>query len=167
MEMLSDFPNENYKLPHRVRSQIRFDHQAIGRNGKGPTNLFLFLHQVYEAMKEQVFYGIEAYMARKKVEFNQLQPRSTYFRTRSSKAETLASWRFWRRTPTTSIRTRSKSDLAHTASTSCLIKTLSIVPHSTQIYRVILARDVQQLTVNSARRAADPLLWPEPTQTGS
>ena len=67
-EMLSDFPNENYKLPHRVRFQIRFDHQAIGRNGKGPTNLFLFLHQVYEAMKEQVFYGIEAYMARKKVE---------------------------------------------------------------------------------------------------
>ena len=138
-EMLSDFPNDNYKLPHRVRFQIRFDHQAIGRNGKGPTNLFLFLHQVYEAMKEQVFYGIEAYMARKKVEFNQPQPRSTYFRTRSSKAETLASWRFWRRTPTTSIRTRSKSDLAHTASTSCLIKTLSIVPHSTQIYRVILA----------------------------
>ena len=128
-EMLLDFPNENYKLPRRVRFQIRFDHQAIGRNGKGPTNLFLFLHQVYEAMKEQVFYGIEAYMARKKVELNQLQPRFTYFRTRSSKAETLASWRFWRRTPTTSTRTRSKSDLAHTASTSCLIKTLSIVPH--------------------------------------
>ena len=128
---------------------------------------FLFCNQVYEAMKEQVFYGIEAYMARKKVELNHPQPRFTYFRTRSSKAETLASWRFWRRTPTTSIRTRSKSDLARTASTSCLIKTLSIVPHSTQIYRVILARDVQQLTVNSARRAADPLLWPEPTQTGS
>ena len=68
--MLSDFPNENYKLPHRVRSQIRFDHQAIGQNGKGPKKLFLFLNQVYEAMKEQVFYGIEAYMARKKVEFN-------------------------------------------------------------------------------------------------
>ena len=117
-EMLSDFPNENYKLPHRVRSQICFDHQAIGRNGKGPKKSFLFLHQVYEAMKEQVFYGIEAYMARKKVEFNQLQPRFTYFRTRSSKAETLASWRFWRRTPTTSTRTRSKFDLVHPSSTS-------------------------------------------------
>ena len=29
--------------------------------------LCLFCNQVYEAMKEQVFYGIEAYMARKKV----------------------------------------------------------------------------------------------------
>ena len=50
---------------------------------------FLFCNQVYEAMKEQVFYGIEAYMARKKVEFNQLHPRFTYFRTRSSRADHL------------------------------------------------------------------------------
>ena len=118
LEMLSDFPNENYKLPHRVRSQTRFDHQAIGRNRKGPTNLFPFLHQVYEAMKEQVFYGIEAYMARKKVEEMNCLSQTSQTYTRSSKAGTLVSWRFSPRTPTTSTRTRSKFNLVRPSSTS-------------------------------------------------
>ena len=79
---------------------------------------FLFCNQVYEAMKEQVFYGIEAYMARKKVEEMNCLSQTSQTYTRSSKAGTLVSWRFSPRTPTTSTRTRSKFDLVHPSSTS-------------------------------------------------
>ena len=79
---------------------------------------FLFCNQVYEAMKEQVFYGIEAYMARKKVEKYNCLSQASPPCTRSSKAGTSVSWRFSPRTRTTSTRIRSKFDLVHLSSTS-------------------------------------------------
>ena len=97
---------------------------------------FVFCNQVYEAMKEQVFYGIEAYMARKKVEEMNCWSQTTYPCTRSSKVGTLVSWRFSPRTPTTSTRIRSKFNLVHPSSTS--LKPYLSRPTQEAIYCVIL-----------------------------
>ena len=130
-----------------VRSQIFFDDLSKGWVIKCSKDSFLFCNQVYEAMKEQVFFGIESYMARKKVEKYNCWSQTTHPCTRSSKEGTLVNWRFWPRTRTTLTRIRSKFDLVHHSSTS--LKPYLSRPTQKPRYCVILILPNQWLTMSS------------------